>query len=483
MLALVDGRDAPIPKVDDSIVITSAHSALREVQGLHDWLLHQVNNDKTLTPKDILVMCPQVEQYAPYINAVFASGWHDAANDIPPLPCSIADRVSKDSEPLVAAFIELVALPDSRFHVSQIVSWLRLSAVQMKFDISLEEIDKMSGWIEAASIHWGIDQTHKQQVLQCQTASEQFTWRYGLARLLQGFAYSDQANLYHDKLVLPDVEGNDSLLLGKLCLIIEHLQYFNFQLAKARTPTQWHQFLLELLDNLFDLSQEDSFTTIIQAIESLVEYTEQANFEHLIELGIVREFLDNHFSQPDPGRQFMIGQVTFCSMLPMRSIPFKVVAILGLNDGEFPRQRTPLAFDLMAMSSFQLGDRSRRGDDRYLFLEAIISARQNLYLSYQGRNIKNNKEKQPSIVLKELMDYLSQSFHWQILTGTQENLRQLPMQPYSEKNYIGDYPSFDSKWLFFSEKLKNNQSIKAGNITKSAEIQSLVIERTLFHKH
>jgi len=455
ILSLTDTREIPVEQKDDSITITSAHSALREVQGLHDWLLHQFNNDEDLTPKDVLVMCPQVEQYAPYINAVFARGWQDLDSNIPPLPCSIADRISKDSEPLVAAFSEIIALPDSRFHVSQIHAWLRIPALQRKFSLNSDEIERCFIWVEQACIHWGLNEQHKQAQLASEHVSVQFTWQYGLSRLIQGFAYSDSLSLVNNKVLIPSVEGNDGVLLGKFLLFLEQLEYYAQTLVKKRTPSQWHQFLLQLTQELFDTDGDDNFMLITHAIELLVEYCEQAKFDRTINLSVVQEFLNNHFSQPDPGRQFMVGQVTFCSMLPMRSIPFKVVAILGLNDGEYPRQRSPLGFDLMELSSPRLGDRSRRGDDRYLFLEAIISTRNFLYLSYQGRSIKNNNERQASIVLKELMEYLSLAYGWCLSADNNEDIRQLPMQAFSKQNYVGRYAGFDPKWLALMPE-KNN---------------------------
>ena len=195
ILSLTDARSLEskshhqAPKVDGSILITSAHSALREVQGLHDWLLHQFNQDKSLTPKDVLVMCPQVEQYAPYVNAVFTRGWQDIADEVPPLPCSIADRISKDAEPLVAAFSQLLTLPDSRFQVSSLIALLRLPAMQSRFGINLDDIEKITHWLEISSVHWGLDKAHKQQVLaqseveqteNLKGASDSFTWQQGL---------------------------------------------------------------------------------------------------------------------------------------------------------------------------------------------------------------------------------------------------------------------------------------------------------------
>ena len=457
ILSLADKRTEPITKVDDSIVITSAHSALREVQGLHDWLLHQFNQDPELTPKDVLVMCPQIEDYAPYVNAVFARGWQDIDEGIPPLPCSIADRSAKDADPIVSAYMDLLSLPDSRFQVSQIYALLKLPAVHEPLGLTEDDVNQIAVWLEKAGVHWGLDAEHKNRYLKGERLTSQYTWEQGLNRLLQGFMYSDTASIQDDLLLIPDVEGQQAEVLGKLMLFIEHLSQYVVELSSERTATQWQVYLTKILTQSFAANHEQSINIISNAISSLGEYTAEARFDDTIALPIVIDFLNAHFSEPDTSRQFMVGQVTFCSMLPMRSIPFKIIAIMGLNDGQFPRQRNALAFDLMAQTSSKLGDRSRRGDDRYLFLEAIISARKALYLSYQGRSIKNNTPKQPSIVLNELCDYLTQAYGWCFDEVGSKQLRCLPMQPFSERNYIEDvlvaskvanpYPSFDANWL------------------------------------
>ena len=491
ILTLTDPRDpsAISPDVnvkqDDSIVISSAHSALREVQGLHDYLLHQFNDDADLTPKDILVMCPQIEQYAPYVNAVFTRGWQDVGDDVPPLPCSIADRSAKDSDPLVAAFVELLALPDSRFGVSQILSLLRLPAIGEKFSIAPDDLDKITLWLSEASVHWGIDVEHKQRFIG-ERASNSFTWQQGLSRLLRGFAFNDSEQIYQEQLLLSNVEGDDAILLGQLMLFIEQLQYFTLELNKPRSAVQWQSFLLNQLEQLFTriddkvINSETSLAIVEQAIANLVEHCQHAHFEELVPLTIIVDYLNNHFSQGDASKQFMVGQVTFCSMLPMRSIPFKVIAVLGLNDGEFPRQRQPLGFDLMSLTPMKLGDRSRRGDDRYLFLEAIISARKALYLSYQGRNIKNNNERQPSIVLKELMDYLQQGYGWQFSESKEtRGINQLPMQAFSENNYKGRWPSFDARWLALGQPKNAQTDIStpalAPQVSLASELESSLV--------
>lgn len=462
ILTLTDKRQMPVNKIDSSITITSAHSALREVQGLHDYLLHKFNDDPSLTPKDVLVMCPQIEQYAPYIDSVFVRGWEDITEAIPPLPCSIADRVSKDSEPLVAAFSELLQMPDSRFGVSQILSYLRLLPLQLRFGLNESDIELISDWLDKANIHWGLNAQHKDQMLGNEDNNKQFTWQLGLSRLIRGFAFGDEQQLYQQDLVLPWVEGSNGIILGKLMLLLEQLQRMSVEMGSAKSAQQWQACLVNFIEKLFVDSDNDNGLSIIgQAIESFALYCQQAKYDGDIELSVVREYLNQHFSQPDPGRQFMIGQITFCSMLPMRSIPFKVIAVLGLNDGEFPRQKQPLGFDLMAMSQAIAGDRSRRGDDRYLFLEALISARDNLYLSYQGKDIKNNNERQPSIVLREFINYLEHGYGWTFNDeefASNNQLRQLPLQVFSLDNYRFDnrYQSFDQKWLALAKTNADN---------------------------
>ena len=450
ILQLKDARPTPPalpePPADESICITSAHSPFREVQALHDWLLHQFNQDPSLTPKDVVVMCPNVEDYAPFVQAVFARSFANIQDSVPPLPCSIADRNLKDADPTVAAFLELLTLPDARFEVNQILAWLRVPAIAAKFSLSANDIQTISQWLEHANIHWGLNSQHKQQWVSGEV-SDHFTWQQGLDRLLLGFAYSDQSLYLNDQVLLPDVEGSAGLLLGKLTQIIGQLRDVRSHLVAARTPSQWQAYLIEQIqiallssDALFERSNQ----ALLKAINDVTEYANQAGLQaEKIPLTVMRAVLEQAFASPEQtGSQFMTGQITVCSMVPMRSIPFRIVAILGLNDGQFPRTRPPLGFDLMAQDPIRLGDRSRRGDDRYLFLEALLSARDALYLSYQGYDIHKNEERPPSLVLDELINYLNLGYGF----DPAHDLRRMALQPFSRKNYQGALPSFDAHW-------------------------------------
>ncbi|TCS41119.1 exodeoxyribonuclease V subunit gamma [Reinekea marinisedimentorum] len=458
VLTLNDARSEHSERtLDDSISIAKAHSAFREVQALHDWLLHQFNNDASLTPKDVVVMCPNIENYAPFIHAVFSQSFADIEATSPPLPCSVADRNLKDADPTVAAFLELLNLPDARFEVNQILSWLRVPAIGHKFELADSDLVLIEQWLASAHIHWGLNARHKTQWVNG-PVTEHFTWRQGLKRLLLGFAYSDEESLLGDQLLLPDVEGANALLLGKLINILEQLEDARSTLNKARTPSGWQKYLTENI-KLALISGESEFERsnqhILNAINDFTEFANRGGMaDEPIPLAVIRTVLENAFASPEQtGSQFMTGQITVCSLVPMRSIPFKVVALLGLNDGEFPRTRPPLGFDLMAHDTPRLGDRSRRGDDRYLFLEAILSARQALYLSYQGFDVRNNEQRPPSLVLEELFDYLKGSFNF----SAQRDVKTIPLQPFSLKNYAPEQPSFNRQWL----KLLNAEAAQA----------------------
>lgn len=453
MLQFVDGRDGRhvsedsagrAAPSDDSITIATAHSALREVQGLHDWLLHRFNADPSLKPRDVVVLCPNVEDYAPFVEAVFAGRYEGLGDDVPPLPCSIADRNPGDADPTIAAFLALLELPDARLQVSQVLGWLQVPAIQQCVGVTPAELVRIGHWLQAAAVHWGLDGAHRQAWVPG-VAGDDFTWAQGLERLLLGFTWGDEEVVLAERLLLPQVEGADALLLGRLCAFISALQALRDDLAQARGIADWQAFLHERLrlalfaqGGALDAAHED----LIAVIKELGEQARAAGFADELPLVVVRHVLQRNLQSPTrTGRQFLTGQVTVCSMVPMRSIPFRLVAVLGLNDGDFPRQRPPLGFDLMAQDLPRAGDRSRRGDDRYLFLEALVSARDALYLSYQGRDVRNNSERQPSLVLEELCRYLEASSAWQ-----REDLWTLPLQPFSAQNYAGALRTFDPHW-------------------------------------
>ncbi len=442
---------------DDSVTIMCTHSALREVQVLHDHLLHWLSQDKTRTPSDILVMCPAIENYAPFVDAVFHRIGTKAlaGRGQVRLPCTIADRSPMDAEPLIAAFMALLQLPDSRFGVSDIMDYLQLDSVQKRFSVSQDDIEQMVVWLKQAHIHWGLNSAHKTAVSEGVDLDDTYSWWWGIRRLLMGMLAPDSEVIVSDLLTIPDVEGQSALTLGKLIDVVALLGEFAQVLTAPRTAAQWSKALISLRDACFMpiKEQQQSWDLIAKVAADLAARCEEAGYEHELTLRQVRDLLLNRFSSPDAGNHFMTGQVTVCSMLPMRSIPFKKVCILGLNDSEFPRKSSPLGLDLMAGAGRQIGDRSRRLEDRYLFLEAIISTRDSLYLSYQGNDVTNNSERQPSLVLAEFMDMLENSYALELSKYSVN----APLHPFSEEGFTGTLPSYETGWLRLADALQKTK--------------------------
>ena len=453
-----DVNASALKEKDDSVTIMCTHSALREVQVLHDHLLHWLSQDKTRTPSDILVMCPAIENYAPFVDAVFhrVGTKSLAGTGQVRLPCTIADRSPMDAEPLIAAFMALLQLPDSRFGVSDIMDYLQLDSVQKRFSVSQDDIEQMVVWLKQAHIHWGLNSAHKTAVSEGVDIDETYSWWWGIRRLLMGMLAPDSEVIVSDLLTIPDVEGQSALTLGKLIDVVALLGEFAQALTAPRTPLQWSKALIALRDACFMpiKEQQQSWDLIAKVAADLAARCEEAGYEHELSLRQVRDLLLNRFSSPDAGNHFMTGQVTVCSMLPMRSIPFKKVCILGLNDSEFPRKSSPLGLDLMANSGRQIGDRSRRLEDRYLFLEAIISTRESLYLSYQGNDVTNNSERQPSLVLAEFMDMLENSYELDLSKYSVN----APLHPFSEAGFTGQIPSYETGWLRLADALQQTKS-------------------------
>jgi exodeoxyribonuclease V gamma subunit len=425
---------------DESISIHSCHSPMREVQILHDRLLDLFATDKELKPKDILVMCPNIEDYAPYISSIFTKGYDEGK-----IPCSIADRTLKDSEPLIASFIDLLQLPDSSFEVTKILDFLSVPAIQRKFDIDNSNLETIEYWLRKACIHRDLGTTNKT-----------YSWQWGLNRLLLGFCISDEQEIIHNNslLTVPSIQGKEITELGALYELLELLNNFAQELQGARTLEKWQEFFMMNIELLFEVSDDDSKAEryIENAIAKLVENCKQAGVaaESKLDLAVVRYYLTKSFSEPEINNHFLTGKVTFCSMTPMRSIPFKVVAMLGLNNGQFPRQETPISFDIMAQNPRKAGDTTSKDNDRYLFLESIISARKHLYLSYIGNSVKNNAEQQASLVLKELISYLQKNYDF-----NEQDIYHYPLHPFSANCYkVGDYQSYDENWLKLMQKQK-----------------------------
>jgi len=391
---------------DNSIQVHSCHSPMREIEVLHDRLVDMFEKDSDLLPKDMLVMTPDIEIYAPYIQAVFDTP-ADASGKI---PFSISDRSIRRESKIINTFLAILDLLGSRFTASQVFAILESTAVHRKFDIMETDLALVRKWMTDTRIRWGIDSKDRSQL--GLPALAENTWKAGLERLILGYALpGHDENMFNGILPYDHIEGGDASVLGRLLDFTEQLFTHVRSLGQPRSLNQWSETLTELCEKFFmpDEGTEREMHVIRRTLNDLGDMQKIAIFDEEIDINVVKWHLKNVLETEGFGFGFITQGVTFCKMLPMRSIPFKVICCVGMNGDVYPRQAKPLGFDLIAKHP-QPGDRSRRNDDRYLFLEAILSARKILYTSYVGQNIQDNSIIPPSVVVSELIDYIEQGF-------------------------------------------------------------------------
>ena len=421
----------PVDPADRSLQIHCGHSPMRELEVLHDQLLALFAERPDLTPREVLVTMPDVETYAPFIDAVFGAPEREAAR----IPYTIADRAARAENSFAAALLQVLDLTGGRFTAPSVLALLDKPAVRTRFAISEADLPRLRDWVARSGIRWGIDADHR-ETLELPRFPEN-TWRAGLDRLLLGYALpGDGSTLFAGVLPEPGIEGELAQTLGSFVDFAERLFARCAGLAEPRPPAAWEQTLRALVDDLFDASDEsaDEIRRVNTVLEALSAHAATAGFGGTIEFSVIRTHLSTALADDAASGGFLAGRVTFCALKPMRSIPFRVICMLGLNDGAFPRRDRPLSFDLMAQRP-QRGDRSARDDDRYLFLEAIFSARETLYLSYCGLSPRDNAAAPPSVIVVELLDYLRRQF----LLPADFVLRHR-LQPFNAAYFTGENP-------------------------------------------
>ncbi|MCI0419224.1 MAG: exodeoxyribonuclease V subunit gamma, partial [Acidobacteria bacterium] len=401
-----DGFHKAIAAADTSLQIHSSHGPMREMEVLYDQLLALFDEKPGLLPHDILVMTPDIEAYAPYISAVFG-GERQERNHI---PFSVSDRSARNDSPVVRAFFKLLDLAGSRLAAPAVMDLLDIALVRQRFGIRPEDREQLQHWVEGTRICWGVDGNDRAQ--HGVPAFAENSWRTGLDRLVLGYALTSKGGkMFEGVLPFDDVEGSTSQSLGRFVEFAETLFVAARDLGPPRTLLGWSESLLALVSQFLmqDEELEHDFQRLRANLRYLAALQQTSGYAGLLGLDVVRYVLEGQMKKDEWTAGFLTGGVTFCAMLPMRSIPFKVIALVGMNSKAFPRSSRPVGFDLIA-SRPRPGDRSLRDEDRYLFLEALLSAREKLYISYVGQSLKDNSEIPPSVIVSELLDVVHQGF-------------------------------------------------------------------------
>jgi exodeoxyribonuclease V gamma subunit len=450
ILDLVDHSDPAVEKMlinerDHSVQLHSCHNRMREVQVLHDRLLELFELDPELKPGDILVMAPGIEEYASAISSIFGGAEEDTF-----IPWSLADRSFRGEAPLADSFLNLFELCAGRCSAPEVVSLLENGAIMRRFKIDEEGLATIRTWIAESGIRWGLDLEHRQDF--SPGMDETHSWSFGLNRLFMGYLMGVEPEPVHGISPCGTMSTGEGILLGRLAGFLERLRQTREQLAGERSPAEWAALLLKLLDDWYDPGhseeEQQALFALRETICALDDACRRAGFTTTVKSPVIRAWFNETLAGPAVGQPFLSGRVTFCNMVPMRSVPFAVICLLGMNDTAYPRHQSSVGFDLIARDP-RPGDRNRRDDDRYLFLEALVSARRVFYLSWLGRNQMDNSPRPPSVVVSDLIDYLGRSFVDAAGTPLAPPIIEHPLQPFSTRCFDGTAgtASYARQWL------------------------------------
>ncbi len=432
----------PLAAGDHSLVFKIAHSPVRELEVLHDQLLqwfHTPPGDGSLSPRDVVVMVPDIETMAPAIRAVF--GQYKRA-DARFIPYDIADLGAQATSGLIHAVEWLLALPQQRSRMSELVELLEVPALAARFGLSEAGLPTLTRWMAGSGIRWGLSAEHRAG-LGLGMCGEDNSALFGVQRMLMGYACGAEP-VSPDSVgadapgatPYPEVGGLDAELAGSLAHLLQALiDWWQTSTQEAR-PVQWAERGRAVLAAMFkprDDNDRNALSALDQALTDWVRACAEAGFAEAVPLAVARSAWLEALKTPRLEQRFRAGGVTFCTLMPMRAIPFKAVCLLGMNDGDYPRRSPRADFDLMGLNGMSRpGDRSRRDDDRQLMLEALLSARQVLYVSWSGRSVRDNSEQPPSVLVSQLRDEID------LLWGKGTAQRQTtvhPLQAFS-RNYF-----------------------------------------------
>lgn len=425
---------AAVDRHDPSLQIHACHTRLRELQVLHDQLrglLEDPRFDPPLQPREIAVLSPDIDPYVPYLDAVFGGQGSEGA-----LPYALADTSPLATEPLADVFLALLALPISRFGLHEILDLLASAPIAEAAGLDETGLERLRSWLQAAGARWGLDAAHRQR--QQAPDDDAYTWRFALDRLLLGHASGEESDI-EGVAAWPHLEGSALAALDTLIRLLRVLERQQQLLSEPMPPSTWRERLLELLDAL--LPAHPSSPRAQRALERLrmlindfARSAERGEFSAPVPAEVVRAHFAAVLGEADTRAPLLTGGISFGRMVPMRLLPFRVICLLGMNDGDFPRRDPAAGLNRLTAElgteRRRAGDRSTREDDRFLFLQLFASAQDVFYLSYLGADARDGSVREPSLLVSELLASAAQ-LHSDARTASRELVVRHPLQPFA----------------------------------------------------
>ncbi len=403
----------PFDAYDRTLQIHGAPKPMREAQVVHDTILsildaHRHDADP-ITPADIVVMAPDPSVYAPFLRAVFASSDSNVR-------LRMLDAYPATNDTLIQGFLHLLDLSLGRWDINALFRLMEYSEFQIRHQFSPEDIRIIISWVKKAGIRWGNDSSHRNELLQrdhCRSEmvgeSKYGTWEHGIGSLLEGIAMASTNETEGVFSPLDGVESIQTELLGKFLSIIRSLLIDLKPLANGSllSLTDWSAYLRCLAEGYFSPCDRKESWKLLDAhlgsFGDVIDGLEEATYTfHSIHYHLKKGLQTEKIVYRDSN----IQAVRFSSLLAMRAVPAKVIILMGMNDQTFPRTDKIQSMNLLLTSERSDYYPSQVDLDRYLFIEALFSARRYFIATYSSQLPGESGEQPPSLLIKELLNYL-----------------------------------------------------------------------------
>lgn len=458
-----DDHRALLADDDLSIQVHSCHGRARQVEVMRHAVLHLFEMHPDLEPRDVLIMCPDIEIYAPLIHAAFdsipdessSSGQSDSGH--PDLRVRLADRAIRQINPLFGVITRLLAMAGGRVTATEILDLAACEPVRRHFGFDEDDLTRLEEWVVASGIRWGLDAEHRFSFQLGGLSAN--TWHEGLNRILVGVSMAEGGQrLFGGVLPLDDVGSGDIELAGSFAELVDRVCAAGDGLSDRQTIEQWTESIASSVSALASVASGDEWQSaqLARLLSDLVDEATTDDVVSPVELGLgdMRAILGDRLRGRPTRANFRTGHLTVCTLVPMRSVPHRVVCLLGLDDGAFPRNPERDGDDLI-LADPNIGDHDARSEDRQLVLDALLAAKDHLVITYTGRDERSNLVRPPAVPVGELLDVIDRT----VRTSDSEDPRRHvvvnhPLQPFDARNFIPGKLSGSGPWSFDSSSLE-----------------------------
>jgi len=446
------------PVLDDadrSVQIHACHGRGRQVEVLRDAALHLLEQHPDMEARDVIVMCPDIEAFAPFIDAVFGAADPEADEEedrvrLPDLRVRMADRSLRQTNPVLAVVAELLRLATARVTASEVLDLASRDPVRRRFGFDDDDLTRLEEWVVGSGIRWGLDSGRRAPYKLAELAAN--TWRAGLDRLLVGVAMADEGErLVGGVLPFDDVDSGDIALAGRLAEFVDRLDAAVSALGTHQGLEGWVAAIAQAADSLTETSERDRWQRqqLQRLLDDLMdEGSARGTSEVVLDNGDVVSLLSDRLRGRPTRANFRTGALTICTLVPMRSVPHRVVCLLGLDDGAFPRGSDRDGDDLILGDPY-VGDRDPRSEDRQLMLDAVLAAGEHLVITYTGRDERSNQERPPAVPVGELLDVIERTVRTEDGSRVRDRVVvEHPLQPFDVRNFAYDGLTPGLTWGF-----------------------------------